>query len=35
MISIVRIEPAPVTRPNVVDPSVVPTPLKLGVFVRF
>src|SRR5271168_1148458 len=35
MISIVRIEPAPVTRPKVDEPSVVPIPLKLCVFERF
>ena len=33
--SIVRIEPALVMRPNVVDPSVAPTPQNAGVFVRF
>jgi hypothetical protein len=33
--SIVRIVPAAVTRPNDVDPSVVESPEKLGVFERF
>ena len=33
--SMVRIEPAPVMRPKVLDPSVVPTPLNAGVLVRF
>jgi hypothetical protein len=31
----VRIEPALVIRPKVDDPSVVPTPLNAGVFVKF
>ena len=35
MMSIVRIEPALVMRPKVVEPSVVPTPLNVGVLVRF
>jgi hypothetical protein len=33
--SIVRIEPAALTRPNDVDPNVVERPEKLGVFERF